>query len=246
MVKRRALGFFLLFCILIGLRSPLSAEAVRSDSLKLVTPGDGSIVTSPIEISAQVQAQPQDLIRVKLVDRSGSVLSRQLFSMNARGDTNLNFTTSLPFEIPRETTDGLLTIAVQDNNNRLVALRSVALILQSDGENLINEQSSGSEWLSITKPQPGEKLQGDAIDVEGTVIPIIDRPVFFELITDSGGQIGWKQLAVENTGEIIEFNITVPYAYITQERDVRLVIRQTDTFYGENIILDSVPIYLSP
>jgi hypothetical protein len=246
MVKRRALGFVLLFFLLFGLRSPLGAEAVRGDFLELINPGEGSIVTSPIEISAQVQAQPQDLIRVKLVDRSGSVISRQLFSVNASGDAILNFTTSLAFEIPRETTDGLLTIAVQDSNDRLVALRSVALILQSDGENLINLHSSRSDWLTIRKPQPGEKLQGGAIDVKGTVIPIIDRPVFFELITDSGGQIGWKQLAVENVGEIIEFNITVPYAYITQERDVRLVVWQTDTFYGENIILDSVPIYLSP
>jgi hypothetical protein len=246
MVKTRVLGFVLLFFLLIGLRSPLGAEAVRSDSLELITPVEGSIVTSPIEISAQVQAQPQDLIRVELVERSGSVISRQLFPVSARRNVNLNFTTSLPFEIPRETTDGLLTIAVQDSNNRLVALRSAVLKLQSDGENWINEQSSGFDWLTITKPKPGEKLQGGAIDVEGTVIPIIDRPVFFELITDSGGQIGWKQLAVENAGEIIEFNITVPYAYITQERNVRLVIRQTDTFYGENIILDSVPIYLSP
>lgn len=246
MVKTRALGFFLLFFVLVGLRSPLSAEAVRSDSLELITPGEGSIITSPIEISAQVQVQPQDLIRIKLVDRSGSVISRQLFHVNASGDAILNFTTSLAFEIPRETTDGLLMIAVQDSHNRLAALRSASLKLLSDGENRINVQSTNSDWLTITKPQPGEKLQGGAIDVEGIVIPIIDRPVFFELITDSGGQIGWKQMAVENAGDIIEFNITVPYAYITQERDVRLVIRQTDTFYGENIILDSVPIYLSP
>jgi hypothetical protein len=246
MIKKRALGFVLLFFVLVGLRSPLHAEAVRSDSLKLITPGEGSIVTSPIKISAQVQAQPQDLIRVKLVDRSGSVISRQLFPVNASGDAVLNFTTSLAFEIPRETADGLLMIAVQDSNNRLVALRSAALKLQSDGENLINLQSSSSDWLTITKPQPGEKLQGGAIDVEGTIIPISKRPVFFELITDSGAQIGWKQLAVENTGDPIEFNITVPYAYITQERDVRLVIRQADTFYGENIILDSVPVYLLP
>lgn len=203
-------------------------------------------MTSPIEISAQVQAQPQDLIRVELVERSGSVISRQLLTVKASRDVILSFKSSLAFEIPRETTDGLLTIAVQDSNNRLVALRSAVLKLLSDGENLINLQSSNSDWLTITKPQPGGKLQGGAIDVEGTVIPIIDRPVFFELITDSGGQIGWKQLAVENAGEIIEFNITVPYAYITQERDVRLIIRQTDIFYGENIILDSVPIYLSP
>jgi hypothetical protein len=246
MLKTRALGFILLFFVLVGLRSSLHAEAVRSDSLKLITPGEGSIVTSPIKISAQVQVRPQDLIRVKLVDRSGSIISRQLLPVNARGDMVLNFTSRLAFEIPRETADGLLTIAVQDNNNRLVALRSAALKLLSDGENLINLQSSSSDWLTITKPQPGEKLQGGAIDVEGTVIPIIDRPVVFELITDSGGQIGWKQLAVEDAGVPIEFNITVPYAYITQERDVRLVIRQTDTFYGENIILDSVPIYLSP
>jgi len=246
MLKTRALGLFLLVFVLIGLRSPLRVDAVRNESLKLISPGEGSSVTSPIKISARFQSQPQDLIRVKLVDRSGSVISRQLFSVNASGDAVQDFASSLAFEIPREIVDGLLTIAILDSDNRLVALRSATLKLQSVGENRINLQSSNSDWLTIVKPQPGERLQGGKVVVEGTVTPIVERPVSFELITDGGGQIGWKQLVVENVGEPIEFSITLTYAYIYQERDVRLVIRQTDSFYGENIILDSVPIYLSP
>lgn len=246
MLKSRFLGIILLIFILIGLRSPLRVDAERIPSINLICPGEGSRVVSPIEISAQVYIQPQHLIRITLVDRSGSIISRQLLQVEADSDYLQDFTSSLAFEIPREFTDGLLTIAIQDENNRLVALRSTPLKLHSDGENSIIPQSSTSDWLTLTQPQPGDRLWGGTVIVEGTVIPIIDRPAFFELITDSGGQIGSRQLAVQSVGEPITFNITLPYVHIYEERDVRLIIRQTDEVYGENIILDSVPIYLSP
>jgi len=246
MLKTRFLGFILLMFILIGLRSPLRAEAERIVTLNLISPGEGSRVISPIKIFAQVYIQPQNLIRITLVDRSGSIISRQLLRLEADSALPQDFTTSLAYEIPKEFTDGLLTIAIQDGNNRLVALRSTPLKLQSDGENSITPQSSTSDWLTIAQPQPGDRLQGGMVIVEGTVIPVIDRPVFFELITESSGQIGSRQLAIQSVGEPITFNTTLPYAHIYKGRDVRLIIRQTDEVYGENIILDSVPIYLAP
>ncbi|MDY6846640.1 MAG: hypothetical protein SVP52_05845 [Chloroflexota bacterium] len=246
MLKTRVLGFILLMFILIGLRSPLPVDAVRITSLKLISPGEGSCVISPIEISAQVQTQLQHLIRITLVDRSGTEISRQLLRVESDSELPQDFTTSLAFEIPREFTDGLLTIAIQDENSRLVALRSTPLKLQSDGENSITSQSSTSDWLTVTQPQPGERLQGGMVIVEGTLIAVIDRPVFFELITDSGGQIGSRQLAVQSAGVPITFNVILPYGHIYKERDVRLIMRQTDEVYGKNIVLDSVPIYLSP
>ena len=179
------------------------------------------------------------------MDRSNTTISRQLLRLDQNHGFP-NFSNELAFEINNESTEGMLTIAVLDEYNRPISLRSVLLTLQTDGEEIINTSSASLDWLTITQPQPGDTLEGGQVNVEGRVIPTTRRPIYFELITDSGGQIGSRQLAVQEVGEEIEFNIIVPYVYINSKRDVRLIIRQADSHYGENIILDSIPIFLLP
>lgn len=246
MSKLHRIGFFILLFCLLWLPKPQQGSASVAAPLTLLRPANGSMVTSPIQISAVVQCQPDSLIRITLLDRSKDIISRQLFRLDENDFTSTDFFRELNFEIYGEITEGLLTVAVLDINNRPITLRSALLTLQSNGENNIETQSQTKDWLTITQPQTGDILKGGKILVEGVVIPITERPIHFELITDSGGQIGSRQLAIQEVGKEIEFNIVVPYAYINSKRDVRLVILQTDSYYGENIILDSVPIFLQP
>lgn len=214
--------------------------------LILTSPGDDSLVTSPIEVSAELRLPENYLIRVSLTDRSGNVISRQLLRLDTSENTLSNFSTDLPFEITRDTSEGLLSITLLDVYNRPVALRSATITLLSSGEPRIEPPSQDSGWLTITEPQPGEEFSGGEVRVNGTVTPLVERPIFFELNTGSGGQIGTRQLPVITAGETFSFDVSIPFGFITERRDVRLIIRQSETKFGQDIILDSVPIFLSP
>jgi hypothetical protein len=243
---KRHIVLFLLLLLLLNFLSPKSGSASTMPAIILNSPGDDSLVASPIEVSAELRAQEDYLVRVSLTDRSGAVIARKLLRLASSGSMLSNFSADLPFEIPGDTSEGLLSISLLDANNRPVALRSASITLLSIGESRIEPPSQNTGWLTITQPQSGEDLSGGEVRVTGMVTPLVERPVFFELITDSGGQIGTRQLPVISAGEAFSFDVSIPYGFITETRDVRLVIRQSENKFGQTIILDSVPILLSP
>jgi len=246
MSKFRQIGFILVILFFISWPFSLSGKAVSSPSLILETPGDSSRVTSPIYISAQLQHLNGRLMRVILVDRSKNTIARQLLRLETDEVLSIDFSTNLAFEIPRDSSEGLISLAILDSYNRPVALRSAVIMLLSVGEDQITTKNQMSEWLTISQPQPGEIIGGGEVRVTGTIRPLVARPVFFELVNESGGQIGTRQLPVDSAGETFDFDITIPYAFITKTQEVRLTIRQRDSYYGQDIILNSMLISLTP
>ena len=243
----RHFGLTLFFFMILSLLPPQMGSALPSPPITNLSPGEGAIVTSPIFIDAQIRPGQDGLIRVTLLNRDNTAIARQLIKLNSpRDGQQIPFSTSIVFEIPQEHIQALLTLETQDRFHRPVSLRGVLLTLESDGEAMVQNQPTTSNWLTITSPIEGDSFKGGNFTVEGIITPPTSNPVIFELITDSGGVIGTSQLAVDEPGIPSQFNISVTYAFITSRRDVRLIVRQTVNPYGSNIVLDSLPISLSP
>lgn len=246
MQKMRRFGILLVFFLVLNLFSPQMGKASTPALVKILNPGDSSAVTSPIELTAEIQAGGDGLARVSLIDRQNKVLSRQLIQTDKNNPSPFEFSTHLAFEITTESSPALLTLALQDEYHRPLALRSVLLTLQSDGTATITSPNRHTSWLEIDQPLAHESLSGGNFRVEGRVTPLTQKPVIFELITDTGGVIGSSQLAVEEPDTPIDFSIQLSYAFITSTRNVRIVVRQTADPFGADVILDSLPITLSP
>lgn len=242
----RRFGILLIFFLVISMLPPQSGTAIPPALINILSPGEGSTVNTPIEFTAEIQPGGDGLVRVSLVDRQNNVLARQLIRIDANKQTPYEFLTHLPFEIPVESAPALLSLAIQDENHRPLSLRSISLTLQSGGTASITAPHTDVSWLEIDQPVPFESLSGGSFSVEGRVTPLTQKPVIFELITDTGGVIGSSQLAVEEPDEPFDFSIRLSYAFITTTRNVRMVIRQTTDPYGMNVILDSFLITLSP
>jgi hypothetical protein len=101
-------------------------------------------------------------------------------------------------------------------------------------------------WLEITQPEPGAVVDSSPMLIVGTVRPVNSYPVIFELVTERGGAIVSKQLAVEIPGKALDFEISLGYPPVTEVRDMRLIVRQSAGFAGGVVILDSLPITLTP
>lgn len=246
MFHQRRISYVLIIFIALSLLLPATASAVPTPSIFIHTPGNGSTVTAPIPVSATVQPGADGLIRLTLTDKADNVLARQLLRVKANGVTEITFATDLAFEIPNGSMEALLTLSTQDDYHRPLALRSVLVTLSSSGEPEVNTNHDETPWLEIDDPEPQDAIDGGKFIVRGSVIPVTDKPVIFELITDTGGVIGTAQLAVSQAGEGFSFELPLTYGFISSVRDVRLVIRQTIEGYASAVILDSIPLALAP
>ncbi|MDY6873888.1 MAG: hypothetical protein SVR81_07990 [Chloroflexota bacterium] len=246
MFRYHRIRLLTILIITLGLTLPRGTAALPAPSMSIRSPGDGATVTSPIAVSAEMVPGADGLVRLALIDQRNNTLSRRLLRIDSDLDTPIPFTASLPFELPGPDTEALLTLSTQDIYHRPLALRSVLLTLTTSGEPQVASPRAADPWLEITFPEPLDILTGGQFTVRGSVKPITDNPVIFELITDSGGVIGSAQLAVSEPGKTAPFEQLLSYGYINKIRDVRLVVRQTIDGYGANVVLDSLLLALLP
>ena len=245
LIKLRVSCGLLLIAVL-SLLLPHKITAQPSSSITLLNPGEGSRVISPVMIYGEIFPGGDNLIRVTLIDQQNNLISRKLIRVDPLEGLPFQFITTLPFEIPLENTPAFLTVAVQDEYHRLQTLRSIPLILQSNGQTSLHNQPPIFDWLTIKQPQPGETLSGGQFLATGRVIPLNGNPIMFELATESGSIVGTSQLAVETPKQAVDFELSIAYDFITDERNVRLIIRQRSDEFASDMILDSVPIILLP
>jgi hypothetical protein len=243
-LRRSILFLCCLVCLGWLVLKPGKAQPV--EPITILNPGDGSVVTAPIEITTVVQPGADGLVRVTLVSRQGDLLARQVMRLNNSHQPAVEFITLLDFEIPLESVPAILSVTTLDNAQRPIAVRTVGLTLQGTGDVKIEPTTFSDPWLMISQPDHGMVINSSPVVVVGQVTPINDNPVIFSLVNERGGAIVARQLAVETLGEPIDFEISLPFTSTSAVRDMRLIIRQASMIIGVNAILDSLPITIEP
>ncbi len=246
MPNKHRLGLIVILFLVMGLFPPLHGSASPEPRINILSPGDNSVLTSPIKLSAEILPDPQSMIRVTLTSRNGDLLARQLMRLDTNSTSPIIMDTDIPFEIPTDQTEALLTLAIQDEAFRTITLRSVRVNLTSSGETKLQPAASSPPWVEITQPQPMEEVSGGEFSIIGRVAPVSESPITFELISDSGRVVGSTQLQVDTSGEWLDFKIRLNYTYITKSTGVRLIIRQNCYPYNEIMILDSLQLTAAP
>jgi len=222
-------------------------EPIQPAYLHILAPGPNSTVTSPIIIKADLRCGGYDLTRIELVDIHGKLLSRQVLRLSSHLVMPSHVTLPIYFDMPQDEVKARLTIYVNDQFGRPLSLTSVNLTLTSkDSE--INPPRDGQLAFVISTPQEGSTHTGDTLQVKGWMRPYNNSVVIFELITEIGGIIGSRQLAVpENSGEAyIPFEIEMPYIFVTSTRNVRLVIHQMGENIPGDVVLISRQLWVAP
>ena len=241
MSKKRLVILVVFLMLTASLIAPQRGTALPSPRITILSPGDTSELTSPIKLTAEIYPDPNGMIRITLTSRKGDLLARKLLRIDSTVNTSpIPFNTDLAFEIPSDQTEALLTLAIQDDAFRTITLRSVLVKLISDGETILQPMLQIAPWLEITQPQPSDAITGGQILITGSVTPLSNRPITFELINNDDRVIGATQLAVEIPGEMLDFKIRLYYTYITKLTNVRLTVRQALYPYDEVAILESL------
>lgn len=237
----------IILILFLGLTLPSQSAAQPAPLIQILSPGDGSQVTAPISLLAQVQPGRDGLCRVTLMTEPDKIISRQLIRTKSGERTPIALAISLPFEIQSPSAPALLTVATQDAFHRPLSLRSVQLLLAQTEKTISTTPANQDEpWLKITSPLPLTEISGGKFRVQGILTPLTATPVYFDLVTDSGGVIGTSQLPVTTPGQPLDFDLALSYDFIITPRDVRLVVRQSSDTFATTVILDSLLLTLSP
>jgi hypothetical protein len=197
--------------------------------LRILSPGDGSRLVSPIRPELSILLGVDSTIEVELLNANGELLVKKLLSYpEVDASERILILPEMDFEIAGNEQTGRLVVKSQDTFGRLIALASCDLILLSTGESSPEVAQLPYESFLLIEPQAGEVIQGGIVQVSGYARPVGTSMIVIEMVDESGGVVSTRVLSLSSDagGAPVEFSTTLPYL-VERETQVRLILRQT-------------------
>jgi hypothetical protein len=215
--------------------------------VQIFKPGELSRVTSPIHITSYLKPGPKGLVTIELHGEDGRLLVRQSKVFTTNPNAWANMTVDLNFEISAAAEVGRLTISVEDDKGRSMALNSVNLILLSMGESDINPSNATQESIIIQQPKLLSLVQGGILTVSGMARTDTDLPLHVELVDDKGGVVGMRLagLGERDAQGYRSFATEVSYK-VTALTPVRLLVYEDGGQISDISYLSSLVLRISP
>lgn len=179
----------------------ISEVTIDIATIEIGKPGPDSLVTSPLEIEAQLAPGANGRVRIELVDANGRLLAVRVLEL-----TSNELQTQIAFELGRPSLAARLTISTQDEYGRTQALNSVELTLLASGNASIFAAAEG-EPIVIEQPQEGEELAGGSLLVRGQAQTQPGRPLTVQLLTRDGRVLAFHEVYPRDGAFEVEFNL---------------------------------------
>jgi len=213
----------------------------------ILTPGSGSKLVSPVELSARFNFVVKGHIRVELYGANNQLLYRSVQKVPAETSVPMELSDWIEFEIANETETGRLVISGMDEMGRAQAVNSVDLLLRSEGTSEVLPPGTLLQPIVIQSPKDGAVQKGGNVIVSGLAIPEVDRPLRIELIAEDGRVVGQRLAGVgePSEGEYGIFTIEVPYR-ISDSIPVRLIVYRDGAPFSPYAQLASINLILDP
>ena len=215
--------------------------------IQIHSPGYLSKVISPIKVISYAQPGFAGKVFIELIGEDGQVLFHEFRTFQDLPRLWAPINLELPFAISAVAEYARLQIFTEDQFYRISELRSVNILLQSDGLNKIYPNSILKERCIVNSPAPLEAISGGIIVVEGQFLPFNDQPLIIELINEKGLIIGTGIVAGEKNDEGLYnlFKSEISYQVPTST-SVRLTVRQQDDHVPGDLFVYSQIILLQP
>jgi hypothetical protein len=193
--------------------------------IRFISPGPMSSLISPINMQALITSGESQIVRIELLDESGSTLQRQLVRIKREPNGGIFQKFELSFEIRAVSERGYIRISSKDDRGRIQTLNTMPVLLYSIGSNQINPPGNMIyERVMYEDLKDGSEVSGGVLNLKGRFWPFNDQPVFIELLPDNGVPISSRTLYFKGP-ETQPFKTTLPYK-VTEPTKVRLSIHQ--------------------
>ena len=226
--------------------SPPPEEVPLSD-IQILSPGPSSKVISPFIMRAAVKPGPGSVVLIELLGEDGRILVREVRNLQSAQNEWISLGSEVEFGINAVAESGRIQISVEDEHGRLKSLSSVDLILQSIGEQDLNQPRDQLTNIYIESPKPNRLIQGGTMRVEGLARTRSTQPLMIEIRTSDGRIVGTRQVSVTpSPGSAYgAFAIDVPYT-VDSTNKVRVQVWEPGDRIPGIINLSSLEVSLSP
>jgi hypothetical protein len=220
--------------------------AAESGAIQFYIPGPMSQITSPVRFSGYAIPGYKHKGMIELYGEDGSLLNDELLQLNTDYKWAY-FSWSLDFDARGAGEFGRLTLSTRDQYGRLTAVKSVHLVLLSEGQEIINPAESFAERCIIEDPPAGKRISGGTLQLSGKMHSYNDQPLIVELITREGVTVGSALVPISpgQEGNYLSFHVDVPYS-VRGYTIALLSVRQPDDIIPGTMYLYSQEIVLNP
>lgn len=221
-------------------------DPIQPKTIFILTPATDSILQSPINLQAEVNCNPNNYIRIELIENNRNLLYRKVFKPEFEIGTKLKLDESIFFDTNKIDSKARLTISLMDDSSRYLAISSAELILSKEKQTLLPTPLNKTDF-QIISPHVNSVAQGGVLLVNGWINPTNTSPVILELTLESGRVIGSRQILIHDIhpDDYHYFEVEIPYN-ISGFQSVRLTIRQMGEKIPGNVSLESEIIQLGP
>ena len=214
---------------------------------QILSPGPDSKVISPFTMRAAIKPGDNSVVRIELFGQEGQLLMREVRTYQSLEIPWLTLGSEISFGINSIAEPGRLQVSIEDENGRLKSVSSTDLVLQSIGNQYLNQPIDELEDIVLESPRANFLIQDGTMRVAGMARPRSTRPFRIEIITSDGKIVGTRQVSVNppDGRQYGYFAIDVPYN-ITSTNRVRVQVWEPGSRIPGIINLSSVEVLLSP
>jgi hypothetical protein len=203
--------------------------------LRILSPGDGSRLISPIRPELSVVLGADNTVEVEVLNSNGDLLVKKVLRYpEASSSQRILIQPEMDFEITKDEEAGRLVVKTFDDFGRLTALTSCDLTLLSQGDSELEAARVPYELFLLTGPRAGDVIRGGVVAVSGYIRLISQSVIVIELVDENGVEISNRVISLpgDSSSPPIVFSATLPYK-VERETTVRLILRQArGTFPG--------------
>lgn len=219
----------------------------EGEAILILTPGNGSRVTSPIVVSGEADPTFEQSLAARLVTIDGEELVLEPGIIAANLGQRGPFEIEVPFNVREEVRAWIQVFASSARDGGITHLSSVAVTLLPEGAANDMEATPQPERIVIDQPIAGDVVEGGTLPVSGRALAGFEQTLIAELLDASGAVIAMEPIIVDapDLGQPGTFETELTYS-IDAPMPARLQLRDPSPAFGGDVHLSSVEIRLEP
>jgi hypothetical protein len=230
------------------LPSSTHAANVSQVPIRILVPGSGSTVSSPIPLEALISSNSGALLRIELTGEKDRLLSRIVKQLDQEPWSQASVSMDVLFQTGTGAENGRLIVGLDDRFGRSIEINSVIITLSDQEKENLLPSTGCPQKLSILSPSDGQTVSGPSMHVDGLVDKDIAGEIKLQLIAENGKVLG--QRLTSGRGEFdsegyTSFSGKVPFS-VTTDTPARLIVYVDSQTGSQKYYLTSVEVVLEP
>lgn len=224
-------------------------RALPAEAIMILSPGPGSKITSPIQLTGEADPTFEQTLAVRLLSMDGTTMTSLSTTIQADAGQRGRFAVQVPVDVPGPQQAMLQVFATSPRDGGVTHLASEIVTLLPDGSSGAQTQpaSPQPERIMIDQPGPGQKLTGGTVHLSGFALASFEQTLVVELYDGAGQQLASRPVIVSAPDMGVPGPFQTDLAYpAAASGPGRVVVRDISPANGADVHLASVEVSLSP